>query len=279
MSVRIIHNDIKFLGDELPYKKFLQEWKKCFDETIEIRNLEELESHLRKFKLVKYIDFGKKNRNWENINFPTYLANGKKIINLENPMDGIQRCICQVPIKKLHYITDTDDSTSPIIIIGSTCMTNWNINKLPICGFCNKDIPNNSKNKLICKNCCSKKCYECHKDIDKNNQYMNKYTFSYYFEPHNQKSKSFGFCPKDFVPENEHYGYDPATNKNGICLCGDCKTKTHKVCRRCGTNKVGINKNTKECYYYCYRCREINRENYRQNETIKQITNFCSEYI
>ena len=119
-------------------------------------------------------------------------------------------------------------------------------------------IDKKNKNKLICKDCVSKKCIECRGDIDKNNQYMNKNSFVYYFEPH--------------VPENEHYGYDPATNKEGISLCGDCKTKTHKVCRRCGTDKIGYNRKTGECYYYCYKCREINKDNYTKNQRIKELT-------
>lgn len=249
--------EVKYLGEELPYEKFLKEWKKHFQHEFNINDMDSLEQHLRSYKLIKYVDYKKPDKDWENINFPEYLKKGKKIINAENSR-SVQQCICKVNIKNLYFITDIDDETGPIIIIGSVCMKKWNIDKSPICGICNTTIPKNSKNKLICKNCVSKKCYECHKDIDKNNQYMNKNSFNYYFTPH--------------IPEKQHYGYDPATNKLGISICGDCKTKTHKVCRRCGTDKVGKNRNNNECYYYCYKCREINKESYKKNETIKRLT-------
>ena len=258
MSVQIDFDDedVKCLGDELPYEKFLKEWKKHFNQEFDINDSDGLELHLRNYKLIKYYDFSNEDKSWENLNFQKYLKNGKKIIN--KSFCDIQKCICKVQIKKLYYITDIDNDTSPIIIIGSVCMKKWNVQQTPVCGICNQNIPSNSRNKLICKKCCSKKCYECHGDIDNNNQYTNDHTFVYYFTPH--------------VPENKHYGYDPQLNKQGISLCGDCKTTVHKVCRRCGTNKIGYNRKTGECYYYCYKCREINRDNYTKNQKMKQLT-------
>ena len=247
-------DDVKCLGNKLPYKCFLEQWKKYFNDEFDVKDNRAVERHLRNYKLIKYVHSNNQLKNWENIHYKDWEKN-KTFINYD-PID--QKCICNVPIKEKFYITDIDDPNSPVIIIGSVCMTKWNLEKLSVCGICNTPIDKKNKNKLICKDCVSKKCIECRGDIDKNNQYMNKNSFVYYFEPH--------------VPENEHYGYDPATNKEGISLCGDCKTKTHKVCRRCGTDKIGYNRKTGECYYYCYKCREINKDNYTKNQRIKELT-------
>lgn len=268
MSVSV-NNEVLYLGDELPYEKFLKEWKENFNEEFDIKDSESLENHLRNYKLIKYYNFQNHDKDWENLNFHKYLENGKKILNQAFSQET-QQCICKVSIKKLYFITDTDNPTGPIIIIGSVCMKKWNIDKSPICGFCNTKISPNSKNKLVCKDCCSKKCYECHKNIDKNNQYYNKNSFVYYFDLEGRPTKSV----EPHIPENTHYGYDPATNREGVSLCGDCKTKNHKVCRRCGTNKVGKNRQNPdgECYYYCYKCREINRDTFQKNQRMKQLT-------
>lgn len=221
-------SNILSLGNHLPYKAFQEEWKKIFGNM----SKQEIDEHMRKYKLIRLDNFQYPEDSFINIRYDEYTKD-KEIFNYES--EEIQHCICGVKIKYRYYITDIKEKTGYVFIIGSKCMKNWNISKLPICAFCEIDIKPKSKSDVYCNECFTSKCILCKGYIDKSNIYYNKYDF-----------------------EREQ----PIIRDLHGNLCGECKSNKFKVCRKCGTHDIGCNRNTKKVYFYCIPCRNQNKQNY-----------------
>lgn len=233
-------SNVLSLGNHLPYKAFQEEWKKIFGNM----SKQEIDEHMRKYKLIRLDNFQYPEDSFVNIRYDEYTKD-KEIFNYES--EEIQHCICGVKIKYRYYITDIKEKTGYVFIIGSKCMKNWNISKLPICACCEIDIKPRSRSDVYCNGCLELTCILCKGDIDKSNRYYNKKHFD---------------CSQPII-----------RNLHGN-LCGDCKSNKFKICRKCGSEDIKFNRSMGKYFFYCDPCKEENRRSY---EIYKTKTLFWNE--